>query len=61
MGEPGNEYTLNVTKDRGGVSESLKQPVTIHLKVGAILLDAMVLNEENGWQVAFTQLPDPAT
>ncbi len=61
MGERDNEYTLRATKDWADADESLKTNVTVYLKVGNTVLDAVTLSAENGWTADFTQLQDPAT
>ena len=61
IGEQDNEYALKITKDWGDITESLKSPVTVYLKAGDTVLDPVVLNTENNWAAAFTQLPSPAS
>lgn len=56
-----DEWTLEVTKDWGGIAEEFQKPVTIRLVIGGYELDAVELNAENGWTASFTQLPNPDT
>ncbi|MCR0335947.1 Cna B-type domain-containing protein [[Clostridium] innocuum] len=61
MGEKDNEYTLKVKKDWKDTDDSLKQAVTVYLKVGDTVLDPVTLNKDNNWQAEFKDLPDPDT
>ena len=61
MGEKDNEYTLKVKKDWEDTDESLKQSVTVYLKVGDTVLDPVALSRDNNWQAEFKDLPNPNT
>lgn len=55
------EWTLRVTKAWDGVQPDARKAVTVRLKIGEYVLDAVTLNEENGWCAEFNQLPRPDT
>lgn len=61
MGEKDREYTLKVKKNWNDTDETLKQPVTVYLKVGDTVLDPVTLSENNNWEAEFRELPDPDT
>ena len=61
MGESDKAYSLTVTKAWADAEEALQTSVTVYLKVGDSVLDAVVLNAENGWTASFTGLPDPSS
>lgn len=48
MGESDKAYSLTVTKAWADAEEALQTSVTVYLKVGDSVLDAVVLNAENG-------------
>lgn len=53
-----DDWTLNVTKDwKELTDDSLKQPVTVYLKIGDTVLDPIELNADNNWTGSFEQLP----
>lgn len=58
IGTP-DEWTLNIKKVWDVEDEKDSEPVNIYLKIGEHLLDHVTLNEGNGWQASFTQLPNP--
>ena len=55
------EWTLNVTKEWDGISQSDQKPVQVYLKISGTILDSVTLEESNNWTASFTELPDPAS
>lgn len=61
IGTPQDEWTLRVSKAWDGVKEQDKKAVSIRLKIGEYVLDAITLDKSNNWTASFTQLPNPDT
>ena len=53
IGNPGEEYRLEVVKDWGDTPDSDRIDVTIQLRIGNYELDKVVLSRSNGWSAVF--------
>lgn len=65
MGQKDYDYKLTVTKswkdkaENALTDDSLKQSVSVYLKVGDTVLDPVTLSADNNWTATFSDLPDP--